>query len=506
MDADRLRAFVEQAWSWREPKSAIIQALEQYISIPNDSPAFDSHWREHGFMAQAARHLAQSVEALKKEWTERHGCRADDVKCGILGLSDQPAAAGEPVRTPLLCIEIPAFGTGAPDGTVLMYGHFDKQPGLTGWSEGLGPRTPVIRDDKLYGRGGADDGYAVFSAFTAVMALRAQGVAHARCVIIVEGCEESGSLFLEEYVDELRDVIGPVSLVVCLDAGCADYDNFWITSSLRGIVNAWVKVEMLDEGVHSGDATGVVPSCFRVFRLLLSRLECERTGRILPDALTVPIPPAVWRRAAEAADILGDGAYSRFPFVSGAGPAGRDEVELVLDRTWRAGMTVTGMRGIPDSRETAGNVMLPSLTAKVSFRLPPTLSSLAAAAFIRDELTRDPPYGARVAVSDVDTGDGWAAPELPAWLRDANDEAANRFFDGGGTTPRPALYLGEGGSIPFMGMLGRKYPRARFLITGVLGPNSNAHGLDECLHLPTAARVTMCVAWVVARHAEEEKK
>ncbi len=502
MHVERLKEFVEQAWSWRSPKSAIIQALEHFITIPNDSPAFDSQWREHGFMAQAAKHLAQAVETLKKEWAERYGCRTDDVRCDILGLSP-PADA--PARTPLIRIEIPAFGADAPAGTVLMYGHLDKQPGLADWSEGLGPRKPVIRGDKLYGRGGADDGYAIFSAFTAVMALRAQQASHARCVIIIEACEDSGSLYLEDYVNELEDFIGPVSLIVCLDAGCADYENFWITSSLRGVVNAWVKVEMLTAGVHSGEATGVVPSCFRIFRQLLSRLECERTGRIVPEALAVPISPDIWRRTAEAAQILGDGAYARFPFVPGAGPAGRDGVELILDRTWRTGMTVTGMQGIPDRRETAGNVMLPWLAAKLSFRLPPTLSAAAAAAFIRSELTREAPYGARVTVSNIETGDGWAAPELPPWLRDANDEAAKFFFGGDENASRGALYLGEGGSIPFMGMLGRKYPEARFLITGVLGPNSNAHGPDEFLHLPAAAKVTMCVSLVLARHAGVER-
>ncbi len=157
--------------------------------------------------------------------------------------------AGSRAGTPLLLVDVP----GELPGSVLLYGHLDKQPEFTGWLPGLGPWEPVVRDGKLYGRGGADDGYAVFSSLTAIAALKAQKIPLARCVLLIEACEESGSVDLPAHLDALGDAIGDPSLVVCLDAECSNYDQVWCTTSLRGNLIGRLTVRVLTEGVHSGD-------------------------------------------------------------------------------------------------------------------------------------------------------------------------------------------------------------------------------------------------------------
>gem|GEM_PF-7993 len=504
-DQNKIESFVKNAWSWEKGnESVIIKALCDYITIPNDSPGFDPKWSENGHMDRAIDLMAETVAELKTQWGNQ-GCKVDDITIEVLGHGDRPEfnEAGER-RTPLICIDIPAFGSGAPDSAVLLYGHMDKQPEMLPWAEGLGPRTPVLKDDLLYGRGGADDGYAIFSAFTAVMALRAQNAGHARCVIIVEACEESDSNDLPYYIQELQKQIGSVSLIVCLDSGSSNYDQLWITNSLRGVLNAWVEVRVLTEGVHSGESSGIVPSSYRIARQLLSRLEDEATGEIKPAWLKVNIPAEIQDQAQKTAEALGREIYENFPFVNNeVQPVTGDLTELLLNRTWRPQLAVTGIQGLPSAPEAAGNVMLPYTRFKISLRLPPTLDAEKTAAALVDELTGNPPYNAVINVSDIDTGNGWAAPSLAPWLAEANKEASIRFFS---TDPndmsREAVYMGEGGSIPFMGLLGELFPEAQFMITGVLGPHSNTHGPNEFLHLPYAQKVTMCVAHVLAAHHE----
>src|SRR5204863_4324777 len=283
-----------------------------------------------------------------------------------------------PGRTPLILIEVPGKGS----DTVLLYGHLDKQPEMVGWAEGYGPWIPRLEGDKLYGRGGADDGYAMFAALAALRGLREQGVPHARCVIVIEACEESGSYDLPYYIEHLADRIGAPSLVICLDSGCGNYDQLWMTTSLRGIAAGTLKVEVLDEGVHSGDASGVVPSSFRILRQLLSRLEDEASGAVTPDSLYAQIPAERVEQAKRAAAALGDAVYSKFPFVGGTRPMSGDLTELVLNRTWRPQLAVIGIDGLPQPAN-AGNVLLPFTTAKLSLRLPPTIDAAAAGKTLR---------------------------------------------------------------------------------------------------------------------------
>ena len=468
-DVKRLQGFIDNLWD-----EAVTPTLVDYIRIPNKSPAFDPEWAEHGHMDRAT--------ALLEAWARER-------------LPALPGATLEVVRlagrTPVILIEVP----GTIDDTVLLYGHLDKQPEMTGWSEGLGPWEPVIRGDRLYGRGGADDGYAMFGALSALLALKDQGVAHARCVVLIEACEESGSYDLPFYVDHLAARIGDPSLVVCLDSGCGNYDQLWLTTSLRGMIAGVLRVDVLTEGVHSGDASGVVASSFRILRGLLSRLEDQTSGQILPATLQADIPAERVQQAKAAAQALGDQVYAKFPFVEGMKPVSNDLVELVLNRTWRPQMAMIGMEAIPALGD-AGNVLRPYTAAKISLRLPPTLDADQAARTVKALFEADPPYGCKVSFTPDKSGSGWHAPPLAPWLAASIERASQASFG------RGAAMMGEGGSIPFMGMLGEKFPRAQFVITGVLGPHSNAHGPNEFLHLPTGKKVSGVVAQVIADHAE----
>ena len=469
MDASQVAQFVDAKWD-----DEIVPQLVEYISIPNKSPMFDADWVKNGHMARAVTLMqdwasAQPVPGMQLEVVQLEG------------------------RTPLIFIEIPASGDSVGEDCVLLYGHLDKQPEMTGWDDDLGPWLPVIKGDKLYGRGGADDGYAIYGSLAAIMALQEQGVAHARCVVLIEACEESGSYDLPAYVDHLADRIGKPSLVVCLDSGCGNYEQLWCTTSLRGMAGGNLTVNVLEEGVHSGDASGIVPSSFRVIRQLLSRIEDEASGRILIDGLHVEIPAERLEQAAKVAGVLGNEVYDKFPFLPGMTPMAADLTELVLNRTWRPALSITGADGLP-ALSSAGNVLRPSTSLKLSLRLPPTLDGKRGGELLQEALMSNPPYGAEVSLNLEKASTGWNAPALSPWLSQAIDQASEEFFG------KPAMYMGEGGTIPFMGMLGEKFPGAQFMITGVLGPHSNAHGPNEFLHIPMGKRVTSCVARVIAAH------
>jgi acetylornithine deacetylase/succinyl-diaminopimelate desuccinylase-like protein len=463
MKSEQIASSVDQIWD-----SSIVPTLQRYIQIPNQSPLFDPDWKKNGHMQQAVA-LAhawveeQQIEGLRIETHELEG------------------------RTPLIFIEVP----GDDSSTVLMYGHLDKQPAMVGWDAGLGPWTPVLRDGKLFGRGGADDGYAVFSAVTAIRALKEQGTPHSRIVIIIECCEESGSLDLAAYIDLLADKIGTPRLVICLDSGCGNYDQLWMTTSLRGSIVGNLTVEVLSEGVHSGDASGIVPSSFRILRILLDRLEDAKTGRIIPEWLYIDVPPDRMAEVRETARILGDEIYNKFPFLPGMRPMADDPVELLLNRTWRPMLSYTGQAGLPDLVQ-GGNVLRPKTSIKMSLRIPPTLDATSLDRKMKELLESDPPYGARVEFEPEKGGGGWEVPKVDSWLEKSVDSASKTFFG------KPATTWGEGGSIPFMGMLGQRFPNAQFLITGVLGPHSNAHGPNEFLDIRTGKNVTACVAQVLA--------
>jgi acetylornithine deacetylase/succinyl-diaminopimelate desuccinylase-like protein len=463
--AEQAKASAERVW-----EKEILPALHEYIRIPNKSQTFDAKWREHGHMDRAV--------ALIETW-----CKSQDIP----GLTVEVQRLEG--RAPVILMEVP--GTG--DDTVLLYGHLDKQPEITGWREGLGPWTPVRQGDRLYGRGGADDGYSAFASLLALRLLHEQKVPHARCVILIEAGEESGSPDLPAYIDALRARIGTPSLVVCLDSGSGDYETLWATTSLRGAAVGVLKVEVLREGVHSGSASGVVPSSFRVLRQLLARIEDVETGRILLPELHVEVPRARRAQIEASAETLRREVIDSLPWVAGVRPVVSDIVELILNRTWRPTLSVTGVDGMPPVAD-AGNVLRPYTAMKLSMRLPPRVDPARAFAVMKQALEKDPPYGAKVTFTGDATA-GWDAPELAPWLEAAMEQAARAYFG------KPAMSMGEGGTIPFMAMLGERFPKAQFLITGVLGPESNAHGPNEFLHIPMAKGLTCCVAHVIAAHA-----
>ena len=473
MDSRRMAREIGGLWD-----DEIVPQLGEYIRIPNKSPMFDADWMAHGYMDAA-------IDLLTR-WARAKIAALPGATLEVVRL---------PGRTPLICIEVPASaGSRArADDCVLLYGHLDKQPEMSGWSEGLDPWQPVLRGERLYGRGGADDGYAMYGVLAALLALHDQQLPHARCVILIEACEESGSYDLPYYVDHLAARIGRPSLVVCLDSGCGNYEQLWLTTSLRGMTGGTLRVNVLTEGVHSGDASGIVPESFRIVRQLLSRLEDERSGAIADVVLNVEIPAERLQQAHAAAQALGSAVYDKFPLLPGMRPVTGDLTELVLNRTWRPQLAVTGVEGLPPLGS-AGNVLRPHTALKLSLRLPPTLDGVRAGEHVKRLLERDTPYGCKVSFELEKASSGWNAPALMPWLAQAVDAAARAAFGA------PPAYMGEGGSIPFMGMLGEKFPDAQFLITGVLGPHSNAHGPNEFLHIPTGKRVSQAVAGVIAAH------
>ena len=460
--SDNMRSFIEQRWD-----DEIVPQLCDYIRIPNCSPAFDPEWETHGHMQRAAEML--------DAWCERST---------VAGLTHEIVTL--PGRTPLLLVEVPAT---APDsGTVLLYGHYDKQPEFPGWLPGLGPWEPVLRDGKLYGRGGADDGYALFGCLTAIEALQREGVPHGRCVILVEGCEESGSFDLPPYIDLLAERIGQPELVICLDAECGNYDQFWVTTSLRGMLPGVLTVEVLTEGVHSGMGGGIVPSSFRILRQLIERIEDANTGE-LAGLLQVQIPQSARDQAEQTGAVLGDAVFEKFPWVAGQ-PADMSVVDALIANTWQPTLATVGLSGAPDVA-VAGNTLRPSTSARLVMRLPPTLNADEVAPRIKEILEADPPPGSKVTFELDVPQSGWCAPELAPWLEESIARASDVAFGA------PSMYMGCGGTIPFMHMLGERFPGVQFLVTGVLGPASNAHGPNEFLHIETGKRVTECVAYVL---------
>ena len=462
---EKIHQDISTAWD-----KNIIPELVNYIKIPNKSIFYDSNWKTHGYMDEAMK--------LIVAWCQKQPIK--DLRLEVVQLHE---------LTPLLFIEIP----GQIDETILLYGHIDKQPEMKGWEEDLGPWKPVLREDKLYGRGAADDGYAVFAALTAIATLQRHQISHARCVVIVEASEESGSIDLPPYLNHLKDRIGKPNLVVCLDSGCGNYEQLWCTTSLRGNISGELKIEVLKNGIHSGLGSGIVPSPFLILRQLLDRIEDSRTGAIIMDELKVAIPAQHREQSKRISEWMGQFISLYFPFLPNVKPVSSDSLELLLNTFWRPQLSVTGLDGLP-LVVNAGNVTIPSLSVVLSLRTPPTLDTKKAAQVLKAIFEKEPPFNAKVSFHFASTAAGWIAPRLSEWLARANETASQQFFK------KPAAYFGEGGTIPFMGMLGQMFPKAQFMITGVLGPLSNAHGPNEFLHIPMGKKVTGCVASVVATH------
>ena len=486
LDTERALAQVSAQWD-----NDIVQRLTDYIAIPAKSPAFDADWAAHGYIETVVRNAADWVLAQK----------VPGLTLEIIRLQHPD---GTP-RTPVLFFEIESTQAGTQQ-TVLMYGHLDKQPEFNGWRKDLGPWTPKYEDGKLYGRGGADDGYAVYASIAAVQALKSQNVPHPRIVGLIETCEESGSYDLLPYIDALRATgknrLGDVGLVVCLDSGAGNYDQLWLTTSLRGMASGTLKVEILTEGIHSGDASGLVPSSFRILRHVLDRLEDSATGRLLPASFHCEVPADRLAQAQATAAILGDELFKRFPWAhydcggstAFALPTTTDPLQALLNRTWIPTLSVTGADGFPAMKD-AGNVLRPWTAFKLSLRLPPLVDAVAAVQELRTLLEDNAPYQARVTFENGGGATGWNAPGATPWYEQALNDASQAHFGA------PCGYIGQGGTIPLMNLLGEGFPKAQMMVCGVLGPKSNAHGPNEFLHVPYGKKLTAAVAQVIAAAA-----
>ncbi len=475
-NADQSAALLRRASKqWDDD---IVAQLIEYVKLPAKSPSFEAEWKRAGQIQRAIDQAQKFVAAQPVK----------NMTLEVITLEG---------RTPVLFFDIPGTGAKATGKTVLLYGHLDKQPEMAGWREDSGPWTPLLEDGKLYGRGSADDGYAVFAALAAVIALDAENISRPRCLGLIETCEESGSYDLPPYLDALASRMGDVGLVVALDSGAGSYDELWATTSLRGLVNGTMTVRMLTEGVHSGDAGGAVPSTFRIARQLLDRIDDSATGMTKSPVFSAPIPDERVTQAKQAADILGEVVWKRFPWQSCGGaheftlPTTKDPVELILNRTWRSALSITGADGLPATKD-AGNVLRPYTALKLSLRIPPTVDGAEAAAEVKRLVEQNTPYNAAVSFAADSAATGWNAPAFAPWLTVALDAASMHYFG------KPAAYMGEGGTIPFMGMLGAKFPDAQMLVTGVLGPKSNAHGPNEFLHIEYAKKVTAATALVIS--------
>jgi acetylornithine deacetylase/succinyl-diaminopimelate desuccinylase-like protein len=479
-EADALARFADRAWD-----EEIVPRVTDYIQVPAKSPMFDADWAANGHLDRVIRDAAA--------WVERQ--KVAGMKLEVVRLEG---------RTPVIFFEVPATKAGGNEAganTICLYGHLDKQPEFNGWRSDLGPWTPKYENGLLYGRGGADDGYAVYASLTAIMALDAQGIPRPRCVGLIESCEESGSFDLPAYIDVLKPRLGNVGLVVCLDSGAGNYDQLWLTTSLRGMVSGVLKVEILDEGVHSGDSSGLVPSSFRILRHVLDRLEDSATGELLPQSFHCAVPNDRLAQVQTTAQILGEEVWRRFPWACGADgtatlPTTTDPVQALINRSWKPTLSVTGADGFPELKN-AGNVLRPYTAFKLSLRLPPLIDGNEAALKLKTLLEDNAPYNAKVTFQpDGRAGafgaTGWNAPSLAPWLGDALDAASTAHYGA------PCGYIGQGGTIPLMSLLQKSFPAAQMMVCGVLGPKSNAHGPNEFLHVPYGKKLTAAVAQVMA--------
>jgi len=460
--------FVDKFWDHQ-----VIPNLSQYISIPCKAPFFDQNWRENGFFTQAIN--------LVSQWVRNQNIPGTQIES--ICLSN---------HSPFLYIDIP----GNSGKTTLFYGHLDKMPEATGWREDLGPWQPVVKDGKLYGRGSVDNGYSTFSAITAIKSLCEQNLVHDRFVFLLETAEECGSVGIEEYLEYFKKRIGMPSLVVILDTGCSDYDRLWLTDSLRGLLTGKLQVDILSAGIHSGVAGGVVPSTFRIIRNLLDRIEDSHTGKILVKNAYTDIPQEKVTRAKFMAQILGKKIYNDFSLLEGCSFEVSEPHELLLNRSWRPSLSVIGAAGIP-SLELAGNLLRPSTTLLIGLRIPPYCKAAQLIEEIKSILESDPPYDAKVTFTPVVIMDGWAAPKMSERLENIISDASRDHF---GDEP---VYAGCGGTLGTVKFLSKYFGDAQFIITGVEGPDSYAHGPNESLDLTAAKKMTAAVASILAKHSKK---
>jgi len=462
LDLSQLSDFVDKWWD-----NSALPSLCEFVEIPALSPSFDSEWEANGYLDAAVNTFVVWVRSLPLQ----------GLTVSVHRLKN---------RSPVLLVRI----DGEADGEVLFYSHLDKQPEASGWSEGKGPWKPVIEDGWLFGRGSVDDGYGGYAGILSVLALQDQGISHPTCRFLIETGEESGSPDLSYYLDELESVLGIPDLVIVLDTGGIDYDRLWITESLRGIVAGTLSVKVSSVGVHSGHGSGVMPSSFRLARQLLSRIEDENTGEIKPEWLHIEITDKMRDQATKIIEMNSE-STDDFPLLDGVQKQVNDPLDIFLTMNLSPSLSIIGADGIPSIQD-AGNVLRTNTDLKISIRTPPGISAEKVAVKVQELLEKDPPNGAHVSAKMTEVADGFLSPELPEKLSDMLKKSGKKFY---GNEPM-SLFIG--GTIPVMAMLQSRYPDSKFIITGAGGPGGNAHGPDEKLHIPTAKKVTKCMAATVS--------
>lgn len=464
VDLDRLMARADELW-----EESIIPSLSDFIKIEALSPSFEPNWREK-------RELDATIDLFTKWLVEQE----------LEGMEYKVHRIGE--RTPVLLVTVE--GTGP--GEVIFYSHLDKQPSRPElWSEGLHPLKGVRRDPWLYGRGALDDGYGGYVCVTALKMLQEQRVPYPRSHFLIETCEESGSYDLPPYLELLTEDLGDPDLIVVLDSGGPDYEHIWVTEALRGLVAGNLSVQVSNEGVHSGMSGGVIPSSFRIQRMLLDRVEDSKTGKILVPEMYVEISDKVRKEAEELGKLLGDEIWAQLPVVDTLRPHNEGSAEILLDMNWRPAMSVIGANGMPPT-QTAGNVLRTHTDLKLSFRIPPGVNSEIIDSILKERLESNPPYGSKVEYIPDAAADGFHAPAMDGKIADALSSASLHI------SGLPPMATWVGGTIPFMAMMQKKYPSAQFFCTGTGGPGNNAHGPDEKLHIPSSKRLTAVLSATIA--------
>jgi len=471
MNPQKTKYFINQFW-----RTSIMPAFKQYIRIPCKSPAFDHNWEKHGYLMQAAKLMAKWAEAQK-----------------IPGLKSKIFKTQG--KSPVLYLEIP----GHHKETTLLYCHLDKMPEIGHWSKGLHPWKAVIKNNRLYGRGTADDGYAFFAHIAAIKNLVEQKIPYNRCVLLVEAAEESSSCDLPHYLKKLRSVMGKVSLIICSDVGLHDDKRLWVTNALRGTIKATLSVKVLKGAAHSGTASGIIPSSFRVLRQLLDRIEDPMTGKSLLKSCHVTIPQEHKRAAQKLARLLGKTIYTVLPITTTIKPVTNNLSELLLNRTWRSTLCVTGIAGIPDLQN-ASNALRPETSAYLSIRTPPTVKPEKVVRELQKILTDNPPYNATITFTPHFHAAGWAATHIAPWLTQVLNHVSLSYFG------KPMLQIAEGGNVGVIPLLNEMFPQAQIIPTGAMDMQSHEHAPDESLHLPTAHKITCCLSEILAAKYQHMKK
>jgi acetylornithine deacetylase/succinyl-diaminopimelate desuccinylase-like protein len=462
MDIVKTEAFVEENF-----EKNFVEPLSDFVRIPNLTPAFDPEYFTNGLNQQAIKFVKEYAESMKIDGLEFHHYEEEGM-CPMVVMTYE--------------------GSGAPN--VMVYGHLDKQPHMEGWREGTGPISPAIIDGKLYGRGASDDGYVPFAVLLAIKNAILQGQTLPRIALVLETEEESGSHDLVPLLEKCNKWIGTPDFCICLDSGALDYSTLWLTTTLRGMMAFNMKVSIAEGAVHSGISGGAIPETFRIANSLLDRLE-DTTTRRLP-LFEVEIPDSFKEEAKHIAELQGEDMYKPFKFLEGCKAMNQDDLaELYLNVNWRPSLAVTGADGMPPISK-SGNVVRPSTTLRVSIRLPPGLDSVKALATAEELLLKDVPHGAKVELLSKVTGDGWCMKELSEKTVKVLDQASNNFYG------KSCGQYGIGGSIPFLKVLGDKYPQTEILALGVLGPEANAHAPNETLDLPYSKKFIMTLSHVLA--------